>query len=257
MLPEHRRRMLLDYVKRQGAANVVELSSSLHVSEATVRRDLLVLEERGELERTHGGAILRHLGTAFEPPYAEKAARMAAAKHAIAAEAAKLVNDGDVIILDSGSTTYALALAVRERADLTVITTDIKIAHDLAAQPDMSVIVVGGRVRPQLYSVIGPFAEHTLREIHANTAFIGADAISTHAGVTNAMFEEVSVKRLAIESAGNRVLIADHTKFDKVSLAKVAGLDHFDLCITDDGIPREVLDRYGAVDLSITVAPKE
>lgn len=247
----------MDYVKRQGAANVVELSESLRVSEATVRRDLLVLEERGELARTHGGAMLRHLGTAFEPPYVEKATRMADAKRAIAAEAAKLVKDGDVIILDSGSTTYALALAIRERADLTVITTDIKIAHDLSAQPDITVIVVGGRVRPQLYSVIGPFAEHTLREIHANTAFVGADAISTRTGVTNAMFEEVSVKRLAIESAGSRVLIADHTKFDKISLARVADLDQFDLCITDDGVPDEVLDRYRASDLTIKVAPTE
>ena len=254
MLPEHRRRQLLTYLKRHGAANVIDLSANLGVSEATVRRDLHELQQRGELERTHGGAVAPNVGTAFEPQYQEKTQRQAAAKSAIAHEAARFVKNGDVVILDSGSTTHALALVLRERSNLTVITSDIKIAYDLSSQPSIDVIVVGGRIRPELYSIIGHFAERNLEEVHANVAFVGADAISVRAGVTNATLDEVPIKRRVIRSAAITVLMADHTKFDKLSLARVAALSEFDHCITDGGIAAETLERYRAADLDVVIA---
>ena len=254
MLPEHRRRQLLEYVQHRGAANVVELSASLDVSEATVRRDLLELERRGEIERTHGGAVPVHAGMTFEPHYSEKAKLQAKAKRAIALEAARMVKDGDVVILDSGSTTHALALALREKTGLTIVTTDIKIAYDLSSHASTEVIVVGGRVRPQLYSIVGHFADSNLADVHANFAFVGADAISVDAGVTNATLEEVPVKRRVIRAADRAVLIADHTKFDRVSLARVAPLSEFHHCITDGGVDPQQFERFWAAELDITVA---
>ncbi len=254
MLPEHRRRQLLEYVKRHGAANVVELSESLYVSEATVRRDLLELERRGQIERTHGGAVPVHAGMTFEPHYIDKAKLQAKAKRAIALEAARMVKDGDVVILDSGSTTHALAMALREKMNLTIVTTDVKVAYDLSSHTSMDVIVVGGRVRPQLYAIIGHFAEHNLADVHANLAFVGADAISIEAGVTNATLEEVPVKRRVIRAADRAVLIADHTKFDRVSLARVAPLNEFHHCITDSGVDAQQLERFRAAELDIMVA---
>lgn len=165
-----------------------------------------------------------------------------------------MVNDGDVVILDSGSTTHALALALREKANLTIVTTDIKIAHDLSGCTDIDVIVVGGRIRPQLYSIIGHFADHNLADVHANLAFVGADAISIEAGVTNATLEEVPVKRRVIRAADRAVLIADHRKFDRVSLARVAPLSEFHHCITDGGVDPQQLERFRGAELDIVVA---
>lgn len=253
MLPERRRRQLLEYVKDHGAGNVLDLAESLGVSVATVRRDLLELERRGQIERTHGGAVPVHAGMNFEPYYSDKAKRQAKAKRAIAMEAARLVKSGDVVILDSGSTTHALAMALRETANLTIVTTDIKIAYDLAGHASMDVIVVGGRVRPELYSIIGHFADSNLADVHADVAFVGADAISIEAGLTNATLEEVPVKRRVIRAADRTVLIADHTKFDRVSLARVAPLSDFHHCITDSGVDTEQLERFRAADLDITV----
>jgi DeoR/GlpR family transcriptional regulator of sugar metabolism len=254
VIPEHRRRQLLEQIKQNGAARVPELAEQLGVSPATVRRDLLLLERSGEIKRTHGGAVLPHLSTSFEPRYHEKAQHQADAKRLIAREAGRLVHNGEVVILDSGSTTFALALELKTKRNLTVITTDIKIANELADHPELEVIVVGGKVRPELYSLIGHFAEQALRNVHANKAFIGADAISLKAGVTNATFEEVPVKQLAIAAADEVYLLADHTKLDKVSLAKVADLAAFDLFITDAGIDPKVAARYRDSGLDLVVA---
>lgn len=254
MIPEHRRRLLLEQIKRSGVVNVPGLSASLDVSYATVRRDLHLLEQRGEIQRTHGGAVLPHLSASFEPRYHDKAARQAEAKRQIARQASKYVANGEVILLDSGSTAFALALELKAKRQLTVITTDIKIAHELADHPEMEVIVVGGKVRPELYSLIGHFAEQALRNVHANKSFIGADAISLTGGVTNATFEEVPIKQLSIASADEVYLIADHTKLDRVSLAKVADLSAFNVFITDGQVDQEVVARYRDSGLNLVVA---
>lgn len=255
MLPEERRRRIVDTLNREGAADVPALARAFGVSDATIRRDLHDLQDRGFVHRTHGGAVAYHLSTAFEPVFAEKIRRGKDAKDAIAAVAAERVEDGEVVVLDSGSTTHALARVLRSRRrGLTVITTDLMIALELSDVPGYEVIVVGGSVRPRLYSVVGPLAEGMLSDLHANHAFLGADAVSLESGVTNATLSEVGIKQRVVGCTPHPVLLADHSKFGKVSLAHVAGLRDFEEIITDDALPTETARVYRETGLTLTLA---
>lgn len=259
MLPEQRRRHIVDLMHRDGAADVRALARLLGVSGATIRRDLGLLEEQGLLTRTHGGAVPSRASTAFEPRYEEKARLHRRRKEAIAAAACERVEDGAVVVLDSGSTTHALARELKvRRHGLSIITTDLMIALELADVPGFEVVIAGGSVRPGLYSVVGPLAEGALTGLHANHAFLGADAVSPSAGVTNANLVEVGVKRQLIASSEDVVLLADHSKFGRVSLAHVAPLEAFALIVVDDGLPEHEAQRYR--DLGATLvraAPRE
>lgn len=257
MLPEQRKRRLLELLTVQGWADVGQLAAQLDVSPATVRRDLQVLEQHGHIKRTHGGAVLPHVSTAFEPHHLEKSGRNRHEKEAIARRAALTVENGDVVVLDSGSTMLCLAQELKVKRDLTVITNDLKIALELCDAVGFEVIILGGRIRPSLYSVIGPTVEDALRGLNANHSFLAADSVSVQAGLTNASLEETAIKRLMITCGRRSVLLADHSKFDKASLARVSDLTDFDELITDDGLDSSVAKRYTNAGVNLTLAPKE
>lgn len=257
MLPEQRRIKILDLMNRQGAADVPGLAKQFDVSMATVRRDLQLLEGRGHITRTHGGAVANYASAAFEPRHHEKVTEHTTEKRAIAAVASRRVSDGEVVILDSGSTTLALARELRSKQGLTIITTDLKIALELSDVPGFDVIIVGGTVRPQLYSVVGAIAESILIDLHANHAFLGADAIDLETGVSNASISEVRVKQLAIASAEQTILIADHSKFGRVSLVKIADLREFSEVITDSRFSRKAAELYQDAGVGLTYAEVE
>jgi DeoR/GlpR family transcriptional regulator of sugar metabolism len=252
MLPEERRRAILHYVRRSGSMDVTALSQRVRTSAATIRRDLRLLEQRGDLQRTHGGAVPSSPGTSYEPVYQEKLRQNAAAKRAIARHAATLVRDGDVIALDAGSTTFGLVPHLRALRNVTVVTTDLKIAVALADGSAVEVIVVGGRVRPNLFSTVGPTAEASLEGLHANIAFLGADGIDPEAGVTNANLDEAATKRRMLGTSLRTVLLADHTKFGKVSLARVCDVDAFEAIVTDAGLSDEAHEPYAQRGARIT-----
>lgn len=256
MLPEQRRRAIVEFMHREGAADVAGLAQALSVSSATIRRDLRELARNGAVDRTHGGAVAKRVGMAFEPAYDEKLNRRRAEKEAIARAAADLVDEDQVVVLDSGSTTHALARELRRRfRQLTVITTDLQIAVHLSDAPGLEVIVAGGAVRPRLYSVVGPVAERTLEGLRANVTFIGADAVDLGTGVTNASLAEVGVKQRVMEIADQVVLLADHSKFGKVSLARVAPLSAFARVIVDDGIDEGMVEAIREAGMDVRCAP--
>ena len=247
LLPEQRRRRIIEVLAAEQAADVTSLAGTFEVSPATIRRDLQQLERSGLITRTHGGAVTSE-SKAFEPLYADKAHEQAHEKAAIAARAARMVEDGDVIVLDSGSTTLALAKRLKQHRDLTVIAADV---------PTFNVIVVGGQVRPGLYSLVGSTAEHVMAQFHANHAFLGADAIDLQMGISNASMLEVNIKRQVIESASNVVLVADHTKFERTSLVKVADLEAVDVIVTDADIDPTTAQRYADRDHHLVLAEME
>ena len=251
MLPEERRRKLLYHISVKGSVNVPDLCTFLSVSAATVRRDLHLLENRGLLKRTHGGAVSPSTSTTFELPHRDKQHKHGAEKRAIARCASGLVQNGDVIVLDSGSTILALAQQLKEKRDLTIITTDLKIALELSDVPGLDVIITGGRVRAHFYAVVGPIAEGVLDGLHANIAFLGADALHARTGVTNANIDEVPVKRKVLAAGQRKVLLADHSKFGRVSLAKVCDLGSFDDIITDSGLNDDDLMQYRDVTSTV------
>jgi DeoR/GlpR family transcriptional regulator of sugar metabolism len=239
-------------MRREGAADVARLARLLSVSSATVRRDLRELARNGAVDRTHGGAVARRIGMAFEPAYDDKANRRRAEKLAIARAAADLVDEDQVVVLDSGSTTHALALELRRRFHrLTVITTDVQIAVHLSDAPGLEVVLAGGVVRPRLYSVVGPIAEHALEGLRANVTFIGADAVDLETGVTNASLAEVGVKQRVMRMSDRTVLLADHSKFGKVSLARIAPLSAFTSVIVDDDVDEALVEGMSELGLEV------
>ncbi|MDR7422512.1 MAG: DeoR/GlpR family DNA-binding transcription regulator [Armatimonadota bacterium] len=231
--PQERRRRILQLLEEGGSARTVELQQALGVSIATVRRDLEELAQQTLIERTHGGALWRALGTAYEPSFALKSKRMREQKERIAEAAARLVSAGVTVLLDSGTTTLALARQLAGKP-ITLIALDLPTAQ-AAAAGQTEVLLIGGRVRNGFFSLVGPWAEETLRGLNADLFFLAADAVDDET-VTNSTVEEAAVKRLGIRAAREAVLVADHSKFGRRALAQVCRIEELSAVITDGGI---------------------
>ncbi len=221
-----RRQRLLALLRRHGALGTRELAECLGVSEATVRRDLALLARQGLLRREHGGALLPEA----EPPYADKLQRNQRVKEAIARRAAVLVPEGATVILDSGTTTLALAHILAGKP-IRVVALDLPVAQALA-QGETEVLVAGGRVRNGFYSLVGSWAEEALEQVRSDFFFLGADAFDLE-GITNHTFEEAAVKRKAMEVSRRTVLLADASKWGRRAAAYVAPLTALERVITD------------------------
>jgi DeoR/GlpR family transcriptional regulator of sugar metabolism len=256
ILPAERRKRILDYIKQNGSGRIEELASSLDVSEATIRRDLDWLANEGQISRTHGGAILCESSTAFERLYSEKRLLCSKEKQSIGVEAANMVADGQTLILDSGSTNFEIACNLTKHKNLTIITYDIFIASNITFDPSTTVLVTGGIRREGFNILIGSIAEDFFRQVKVNKAFLGADAVDLVQGVTNATFMEVSIKRLIIAAASEVILVADHTKFGKVALAKVCSFDKIQKVITDEGIDESSLQGLKRMGIPTTLVAK-
>lgn len=239
-----RRRDIFTRVLADGYVDAKTLSAALGVDSSTIRRDLDALARDGKVERTHGGAKAID-GASFEVPYVLKQDVRRAEKSAIASVAAALVSDGDSVVLDSGSTTYEIAVALRERSSLTVLTNDLRIAKFVASFPDVRLLVSGGELLGSVYTLIGDHAVRFMSHYSADWAFLGADAIEPAAGITNNNTLEVPIKRALISAAAHTVVVADHAKFGRRALAKVAALDEVDTIVTDSGLDADQHALYG------------
>lgn len=180
----------------------------------------------------------------LDVPYEAKRLERIAEKRAIAEHVAALVNDGDSLVLDSGSSTYALAEALRVRTNLTVATNDIRIAHYFAAKGGVRLLVSGGQLIDSVFTLVGPATLSFLADIHLDWAFLGADAIDPVRGISNFNTVEVPVKQAMVKAADRVVLLADSSKFGRRALATVAGLDAFEVIVTDDSLPTEERTKY-------------
>lgn len=244
MSASERRGQILQRLQVDGYVEAKVLSRELGVDASTIRRDLDTLVRSGQAERTHGGAR-PVTGAAFEIPYAVKETERKAEKVAIAHLAAQQVTDDQTVILDSGSTTYQVALALRHKTDLTIITNDLRIGKYVATLPGIRLLVTGGELLGSVYTLVGERAVGFLSDYSADWAFLGADAIDAIAGITNTNTLEVPLKRAIISAATRTVVVADSSKFGHRALAKVASVDEVDAIVTDDGLPNDQLDRYG------------
>lgn len=238
-----RRREILRRLISEGYVEAKVLSRDFGVDASTIRRDLDALVESGQAERTHGGARPR-VGAISEIPYSIKATERRPEKAAIARTAARLVGEGQSVILDSGSTTYQVAVELAGRSDLTIITNDLRIGKYVATVPDVRLLVTGGELLGSVFTLVGSRAVDFLSDYSADWAFLGADAIDPIAGITNNNTLEVPLKRAIIAAAAQTVVVADSSKFGRRALARVAALDEVDVIITDLGL-REQAEHYG------------
>jgi DeoR family transcriptional regulator of aga operon len=245
VIGEKRRRDIQAKVEQTGYVEARQLATELMVDVSTIRRDLDTLARVGLVQRTHGGALPVSEGQPIDLPYEVKKRERLAEKRAIATYAASLVSDGCSLVLDSGSTTYALAEAIRDRRDLTVATNDLRIAHCLAAAGGLRLFVTGGQLIDSVFTLVGPGALANLSGLHVDWAFLGADAVDDEAGVTNVNTVEIPIKQAMLEAGARRALLADSSKFGRKALATVVGTDAFDCIVTDDGLAARLRNGYG------------
>jgi DeoR family transcriptional regulator of aga operon len=225
-----------------GRISIAELTERLGVTSVTIREDLKYLEEQGLLVRTRGGALAK------PEPRGESALELTsmtnrAEKQAIARYGASLVENGQTVILDVGSTTTFLAQSLSpDLSGVTVITNGLNIALSLEKAPGVSVIVTGGTLRSLQHSLVAPMGTLLLSQIQADVAFIGCNGVEPQRGFTNANIAEAEIKQAMLESADYSVFMADHEKIGTVSSAFVAGIDKADLLVTDRGADAGVLE---------------
>src|SRR6202046_356945 len=181
MLNEERQRAILDLLRRDGRVLVVDLAKQFHTSQVTIRKDLEILHVTGQIHRTHGGALPARDGALEDPTLREKEKLHRQEKLRIADTAAGKVKEGQVLILDSGTTTTAIARALRNFKNLTIITNAVNIAAELAGTA-VDVILTGGTLRKNSFSLVGPIAEETLRRLSADLLFLGVDGFGVHCG---------------------------------------------------------------------------
>ena len=212
---------------------VAELSAELNVSENTIRRDLVALEEAGICFRTKGGAGLLQ-SSVSGASFSRRLSRNRGVKSALARAAADLVKSGDTVILGSGTTAYELALKLCEMEHITVITPSLEAAQVLTGLPELTLILPGGIVHGPSRSMVGPPAEGFFETVNADILFLSVKGVSLEKGLTDHTMVEASVKRRMIDCAKRIILIADHAKLGQTALSSICGLSRVDTLITDD-----------------------
>jgi DeoR/GlpR family transcriptional regulator of sugar metabolism len=238
-----RRQSLVEILRKQPGLRVPELAKALDVSEGTVRNDLNALEEQGRLTRVHGGAVLTQRDQFQNDSFVRRYEQNAAAKRAIAREAAALVKDGDSILLDASSTLYYLAKALSERRHLRVMTNGFEVARELAQNTTNTVILIGGIVNNESSSVTGLLSEHIIEELFIQKAFLSCSGFSLERGMTEVLLSEAQIKRKAIESAQQLFALIDSTKFGKEDLTSFARPEKINCLFTDQHLSAEWSER--------------
>jgi DeoR family transcriptional regulator of aga operon len=253
---EIRREQILTFIKARDFARVADLSARFRVSEVTVRGDLDVLAERGEIRRIRGGAMPRP-SIQMERPFEEMKNARATEKSSIGRLAASLISSGETLILDVGTTTTEVARFLMQRDDLRdiiVFTNSLNIALELEeAIPRFTVVLTGGTLRPLQHSLVDPLGMLIFDRIKAHTAFLGCNGIDPVFGVTNINLPETEIKRHMLRSAKRRILVADGSKIGKVELANMCNLDDIDLLITDSSADPAILSTLRESGLEIMI----
>jgi DeoR/GlpR family transcriptional regulator of sugar metabolism len=220
-------------VRQAGFSSLGELAESLEVSESTVRRDLEYLEQTGDVQRTHGGVFWTGESSTIRAFEGRKDSTWSI-KASIGAKAAELIEENDTILLDGGSTTYELARCLVGRR-LQVVTNSLPVAHLLSSSDAIDLVVIGGCVRGRTAVAIGPMAETMLRQINVRLAFLSVAGVNERGFFNDNMMLVESEKQM-LAASDQAYVVADHTKFGKVSLSHLCGLQDVQGVVSDSGL---------------------
>ncbi len=252
MLNEERRRAILELVNRDGRVLVPDLARQFRTSQVTIRKDLELLHSQRQLHRTHGGALPARDRALDDPSLREKEQLHRKEKLHIAAAAARMVKNGQVVILDSGTTTTAVARALRDFQNLTVITNAVNIAAELAGT-SIEVILTGGTLRKNSFSLVGPIAEDTLRHLSADLLFLAVDGFDTDYGLSTPNLLEAKVNRVMVEIAKRTIAVCDSSKFGRRSLSLIMSTSSMHEVITDRSISKSDLKALKKAGIEVTL----
>jgi Transcriptional regulators of sugar metabolism len=253
MYATERQQRIIAEARRAGRVEVTALADDLGVATETIRRDLTALERRGSLRRVHGGAIpVERLEV--EPSLATRSGRLTEVKRRIAARALDQLPSGGSIILDSGTTTGAVAELLRPDLDLTVLTNSLSAASVLATHPGVSLYLLGGRVRGQTGAAVGDWTIRALSDVVADVAFIGTNGFSVARGLTTPDQSEALVKRAMVASARTSIVLSDSSKAGDAHLHRFADLGDIDILITDTDLDDDVAAEIRAAGPEVVTA---
>ncbi|RZS87521.1 DeoR family transcriptional regulator [Motilibacter rhizosphaerae] len=246
MLAPQRQAQILTDLQSSGGVRVSDLVRKLGVSDMTIRRDLEALARRGLLEKVHGGATLPVQPVSEEPGFVAKSARELQEKDSIGRAAARLVEPGATVAISAGTTTWALAKHLGTVPGLTVVTNSVPVADALSAAEasDRTVILTGG-VRTPSNGLVGSVAVASLRSLHVDVVFMGVHGMDERAGLTTPNLAEADTNRAMIESGRRLVVVADHTKWGTVALARFAQVDDIDVVVSDRRLPGRAVEVLG------------
>jgi DeoR/GlpR family transcriptional regulator of sugar metabolism len=252
---------LLELLAAEGQVQVDHAAQVLGVSTATIRRDLDDLARQQMLARIRGGAVAR--GVTYDLPLRYKSERYPSEKQRIGELAAKLVQPGQVVGLNGGTTTTEVARALAMRADLpaangapamTVVTNALNIATELAVRQHIKIVVTGGVARPQSYELTGPLATGVLEQVSIDLAFLGVDAIDPSAGAMAQNESEASINRLMARQAAKVIVVADSSKVGRRAFARICSPGEIDVLVTDTGLGEEAIASFADAGIDVMTA---
>jgi len=252
LIPAERRNYILDLLQEESSVRVMGLSKSLGVSDVTIRRDLNSMEQEGLLERTHGGAVLRRR-MRVEPLYTAKYQSHLEEKRKIGAAAAALVDPGETIFINSGSTTLQIFRHLAEKKVRAITSNAGAMAE--CQNLDVELILTGGSYRAQSHSLTGVLALLSLQRVYASKCFIGGDGVSLKYGITTPSLEEAEVARTMIERThGQVIVVADHSKLGMIADCVTAPIEKVDILVVDTGFDEGYQHDLENLGIEIVIA---
>ncbi|NMA42864.1 MAG: DeoR/GlpR transcriptional regulator [Oligosphaeraceae bacterium] len=252
LLNAEREQHILELLRRSDALSVAALSASLEVSEATVRRDLQSLHERGLLVRVHGGATL-HGVTQPEMLFSDKESKQGAEKQRIAAAALELIQPNDSIYLDGGSTVLQLARLLEAKPGRLTIVSNSLMAAYLLMESRHRLILCGGEFRPLSRTLVGPLSTPVLQSISVDKAFMGSIGLTLEDGLSTTDANEAFTKKQIISRSRQVILLADHSKFGRPSFVNSGALQDLDVVVSD-AVPPEFRERFDELGIRLILA---
>ncbi|MDD4781727.1 MAG: DeoR/GlpR family DNA-binding transcription regulator [Tissierellia bacterium] len=246
MFQVERQEKILKYINKNKKSDTKQLSDEFGVSKVTIRRDINLLADRGLIIKTHGGAVSIKNTQLYEIPYNNKVSLNKAAKQNIGVYASKLIEDGDIIILDAGSTTFEIAKNINN-TNVTVLSNDVKIAMELAHKKNVNLLISGGYLNGPVYTLTGSQSVNFFKNIHVNKTFLGCDALDLDFGISNRTYEEVEMKKAMIEAAEEVIMVADSSKLHKKVFCFLCDFSVIDKLIIDkiDEPTKKILTEKG------------
>jgi DeoR family transcriptional regulator of aga operon len=233
-----RRDSIIQLIQKNGKVRVDDLSEQFDVSSVTIRNDLDFLEKKGICHRTHGGALIRK-NVYEDPTLEEKQKRSKKEKERIGGKALEFINSGDSILLDSGTTTLEIAFRLNSKKNLTVMTNALNIALKLLSFDDVNIMLTGGTLRKESYSLVGPEAEASIKNYYFDKLFLGVDGLDIELGLTTPNPLEAQLNRIMVARAQQVIAVSDSSKFGRRSFSQICSIDAINTLITDTNISPE------------------
>jgi DeoR/GlpR family transcriptional regulator of sugar metabolism len=241
---EERHRKILEFVNSKKRAEVNELAAEFQVTEATIRRDLIILEKKGLIYRAHGGALHREQPSLWQTTtMKERMVLHKEEKERIAKFVTQLVHDGDSIMIDGGSTTMLVTKELCDKKNLLVVTNSPAIGEMIIDAGDNKVVLTGGELLKETHAMIGNETEHSLEQYRTDKAIIGVSGLLVDAGCFSAIPQEAEIKRLMSTNSSETIVVADSSKIDTRAFCLVCDFSCVDKLVTDKGISKSALEK--------------